>query len=121
MVSNAELTTARVDNYKKMEERRIVTKFGVVYETPAEKLKAIPEMVTTILHGIEGVRIDRVHFASYGDFALIYEVVYYVTNPDYNTYMDLQQQFNFALFDRFEAQGISFAYPTQTIYTKTVS
>lgn len=121
VVSNNELTTARVNNYKKMEERRIVVQFGVTYETPAAKLRQIPEMVTRIFDGLDGTRLDRVHFAKYGDFALIFEVVYYVTSPDYNTYMDIQQSFNFTLFDRFAEAGIDFAYPTQLVYTKAVT
>ncbi|MBU3982750.1 MAG: mechanosensitive ion channel [Proteobacteria bacterium] len=63
---------------------------------------------------------DRAHFFSYGDFALIFEIVYYVLGSDYNKYMDIQQEINFAIKERFEAEHIEFAYPTQTLYvTKT--
>lgn len=119
VISNAELTTARVQNFKKMQERRIVSQFGVTYETPQEKLKEIPGMVSRIFADVENARLDRVHFASFGDYALLFEVVYYVTSPDYNTFMDIQQEYNFKLLERFAEVGIDFAYPTQMIYTKT--
>ncbi|MCD6528607.1 mechanosensitive ion channel family protein, partial [bacterium] len=45
VISNKELTESRVHNYKKMEKRRITFAFGVVYETPTEKLKKIPIIV----------------------------------------------------------------------------
>jgi small-conductance mechanosensitive channel len=39
-----------------------------------------------------------------------------VLNRDYNIYMDIQQQINVALYERFDAEGIEFAYPTQTVF-----
>jgi small-conductance mechanosensitive channel len=47
--------------------------------------------------------------------------VYYVLSPDYNLYMDVQQGINLDLFRRFEEQGISFAFPTRTLYLNRVS
>jgi len=43
-------------------------------------------------------------------------VVYYVDTPDYNVYMDTQQQINLALAVKFKEEQIEFAYPTQTIF-----
>ncbi len=116
IISNKELTTARVHNYKRMQERRIVFSIGVTYETPTEKLKQIPEIIKNILASISSVRLDRVHFKSFADFALIFEIVYYVNTPDYAVYMDAQQEINLKIKDEFEARGIEMAYPTQTIY-----
>jgi len=121
VVSNAELTTARVQNFKKMDERRSVMQFGVTYETPQERLKEIPGVVERIFRALDSARLDRVHFASFGDSALIYEVVYYVESSDYTEFMDIQQTFNFDLMTRFAEMGVEFAYPTQTIYHKQVT
>ncbi len=120
VVSNNELTTARVQNFKKMSERRIVTQFGITYETPQEKVRSVPGVVRRIFEHLEGGRIDRVHFTTFGDFALIFEVVYHVESPNYVQYLNIQEQFNFELMERFAELGIDFAYPTQTIYSKTV-
>ena len=38
--------------------------------------------------------------------------------PDYTAYMDTQQAINFAINEKFEQEGIEFAYPTQTVYVK---
>lgn len=121
VISNAELTTARVQNFKKMNERRIVTQFGITYETEQEKVREVPGMVERIFEDLPGGRLDRVHFTTFGDSALIFEVVYYVESSDYAQYLNIQQAFNFDLMRRFAEVGIEFAYPTQTIYTKTVS
>ena len=120
VISNAELTAARVHNFKKMDERRIVTKFGITYETPQERVKEVPGIVERIFASIDGARLDRVHFTTFGDSALTFEVVYFVETADYTEYLDAQQRFNFDLMTRFAELGIDFAYPTQTIYTKAV-
>ncbi len=118
VISNRELTETRVHNYKKMKKRRVVFNFGVVYETSTEKLKKIPVLVKDIIDKIDVAQLDRVHFKAFGDFSLVFEVVYYIDSSDYNLYMDTQQEINLALKERFEKEGIVFAYPTQTIFVK---
>jgi len=43
-----------------------------------------------------------------------------VQSPDYNVYMDVQQSINLALMERFEEEGIEFAYPTQQLFVTSV-
>jgi len=114
--SNTDLTNSRVRNYKRMEKRRVVFKLGVTYQTPLEKLKAIPGMIEDVIKSVSDTLFDRAHFFSYGDFSLIFEVVYYVIGADYNKYMNIQQEINFAVKKEFEKNKIEFAYPTQTLY-----
>ena len=114
--ANNDLLKSRVRNYKRMLERRIVFGFRVVYQTPLEKLKTIKEIVTDIVKNEENARFDRVHFKEYGDSSLNFEVVYFVTNPDYTLYMDVQERINQEIYRRFEEEGIEFAYPTQTLF-----
>jgi len=121
VISNAELTTVRVQNFKKMQERRIIENFGITYETSQNLVQSVPSIVTRIFEALDGGRLDRVHFTSFGDSALIFEVVYYVESPDYTQYLNIQQAFNFALMKQFSELGINFAYPTQTIYSKNIS
>ena len=118
--SNTDLTSSRIKNYKRMQERRVVFSIGVIYQTPIEKVKALPQMIRRVVEEHENARFDRAHFKSFGDFALIYEVVLIVLRPDYNTYMDVQQSINFRLMEEFQKAEIEFAYPTQQLYvTKT--
>ena len=114
--SNHDLTNSRIHNYKKMERRRVVFKLGVIYQTTAEQLESIPKIVREIIESQQDVTFDRGHFATYGDFSLNFEFVYYVLGADYNKYMDTQQAINMKIYRTFEEKGIEFAYPTQTIF-----
>jgi small-conductance mechanosensitive channel len=114
--SNTDLLNSRIKNYKRMNERRVLFTFGVVYQTSHEKLQKIPGMLRAIIEAHDKTRFDRAHFKDYGDSSLNFEVVYYVLNSDYNMYMDIQQSINLAMFERFQSEGIDFAYPTRTLY-----
>lgn len=116
ILSNNDLLSSRTRNYKRMSERRGVIMIGVTYQTSAEQLAAIPGIINEIIDVEEQARFDRAHFASFGDFSLNFEVVYWVTDPAYDVYMDTNQSINLEIVKRFEAAGIEFAYPTQTIF-----
>ncbi|MDP4007035.1 MAG: mechanosensitive ion channel family protein [bacterium] len=118
VIPNKDLTGSRVNNYRKLEKRRVVFSFGVMYETKAEKLRAIPAIVKEVVDGIDLAELDRAHFKEFGDFSLNYEVVYYANTTQYNQYMDMQQEINLQVKERLEKEGIEFAYPTQTVYVK---
>jgi len=114
--SNTDLTDSRVRNYRLMERRRVLFRIGVAYQTSLSQLKEMPKIIERVIKNTKDTFFDRAHFFSYGDFSLIFEVVYFVLSPDYNKYMDIQQEINFALKEEFEKRSIEFAYPTQTLY-----
>jgi small-conductance mechanosensitive channel len=114
--SNTDLTDSRVRNYKLMEKRRVLFRIGVTYQTPLSQLKEIPKIIEHIIKKINDTSFDRAHFFSYGDFSLVFEIVYFVLSPDYNKYMDIQQEINLAISEEFEKRKIQFAYLTQTLY-----
>lgn len=115
---NSDLLRSRIRNFKRMQNRRIVFSIGVTYDTPYGKLRRIPGIIREVIEKQDDVRFDRAHFKEYGPYSLNFEVVYFVLNPDYNLYMDRQQAINLGIFERFEKEGIQFAYPTQTLYVR---
>lgn len=114
--ANSDLTTSRIKNYKRMQERRVVFTLGVVYQTSTEQLRQIPKIIEKIVKENGVTRFDRAHFQRFGDSALVFEVVYFVLSADYNTSMDVQQHINLRIMEEFQAAGIEFAYPTQQLY-----
>jgi small-conductance mechanosensitive channel len=114
--SNSDLLKSRVRNFGRMFQRRIAFSIGVTYQTPRAKLERIPTIIREAVEAQEKTRFDRSHFKAYGDFSINFETVYFVTVPDYNTYMDIQQAINLRIHERFEQEEIEFAYPTQTLF-----
>jgi small-conductance mechanosensitive channel len=114
--SNTDLVNSRVHNYKRMERRRVLFSLGVVYQTKPDALAEIPGIIKEIIESIPDTTFDRAHFTKYGDFSLIFEIVYYVHSPEFNVYMDKHQHINLTIYREFEKRGIEFAYPTQTLF-----
>jgi small-conductance mechanosensitive channel len=116
--SNSDLLNSRIRNFGRMYERRVPFTIGVTYQTPLAKLEIIPQIIRDAINAQNNTRMDRSNFKSHGDFALLFESVYYVKVPDYNEYMNIQEAINLYIHKRFEEEGIDFAYPTQTLYLK---
>ena len=116
IISNTDLLKQVVKNYKRMEERRIVFKFGVTYSTTPEQAEAIPEIVRRLVEDNDKLRFDRARLQGFGDSSLDYEVAYIVKEPGYNTYMDAQQTLNLQLMRELAALGVDFAFPTRTVF-----
>lgn len=115
IVSNGDLTNSRVRNYKRMSTRRVEFTIDVVYGTDAEHMRAIPKIIQEVIAQEELAVFDRAHFAKYGEWSLVFAVVYNVVSPDFNLYMDVQERINLGIYDRFNEEGIEFAFPTQAI------
>lgn len=112
---NTELLKNSIHNYKRMATRRIVFGFRVTYEASAAQLRQIPDIVRKAVEATGGARFDRAHFKEFGDSSLNFEAVFIVNSPDYNVYMDIQQQINLQLMQELEALGIQFAFPVRKI------
>ncbi|HRP57708.1 mechanosensitive ion channel family protein [Agriterribacter sp.] len=120
VMPNSELVKTVINNYKRLERRRVVFNLRVGYHTPVEKVRQIPSMINEIISSQENASFDRAHFQSFGEFSLDYEIVYYVNSPDYVLRMNTHQEICFAILDRFEKEKIKFALPTQTIFSARI-
>lgn len=116
VMPNAEMVKTVIHNYKRLMRRRVVFSLGVVYYTPAGKLKQIPEMVRDIITQHKDATFDRAHLKNFGDFSINYELVYYVESADFLVYMDTHHAICLGIFEKFEKEGIEFAFPTQTLF-----
>ncbi|MDF0729525.1 mechanosensitive ion channel family protein [Pseudomonas entomophila] len=115
VMANASMISSTIQNYKRLQERRIVFEFGLSYDTPTEAVKKAPGIVEEAIKAQELVRFDRAHLRGFGKEALEFECVYIVKDPGYNLYMDIQQAINFKLLERFSKIGAKFAVPVRAI------
>ncbi|HKH48099.1 MAG TPA: mechanosensitive ion channel family protein [Thermoanaerobaculia bacterium] len=106
---NGDLLQSRIRNHARMGDRRVVLSFGVTYDTPVEKVAAIPEMVRGLIEPLDQLRFDRSHFARLGASALEFEAVWFVLSTDYKLHMERQQQILLTLMRRLQEEGIELA------------
>ncbi|HUP91325.1 MAG TPA: mechanosensitive ion channel family protein [Solimonas sp.] len=97
IAGNADLLKTRLRNFKRMYERRVLFAFKLSLDTPVEKIEKVPALVRQIVEAQKKVRFERAHFQKFGDTSLDFEVVYWVLDPEYKAYMDIQQTINLGL------------------------
>lgn len=111
--ANTDLLKSRVQNFKRMQTRRASFVFGVEYSTPTEALARIPAIVEEAINREENARFVQCFLIKLGASSLDFEAVFNIASPDNAVYLGIQQRAFLKLLDRFRAENISFAFPTQ--------
>ena len=115
VIPNKELTGSRVQNFKKMKERRVSWIINVSHETSAEQCKMIPDIIKDVFKSFENIRVDYIVLKEIGVSSLIYETIFFYPSGDFNEYIAKQHIMNLRIKEDFEKAGIHFAIPTQNV------
>lgn len=113
IMSNAKLLSTTVANYATFERRRVVLGFGVTYETPPDKLEAVPGMVRAVVEAAPKASFDRCHLTALGASSLDFELVFFVEDPGLNAMMEARQAVILGILRALAAADIDIAYPVQ--------
>lgn len=116
IISNKELTSARVQNFRMLKKRRDTVSFGIVYGVTQKMLKEANKIAQTVVDKTDHAEFERCHMISFGGSSLDFELVYLIDTDDYLTFRNTRQSILMALYAQFAKAGIEFAYPTQTIF-----
>jgi len=122
-VPNSKIANDMVENIGRRPFIKRVANIGITYDTPTEKVEKAVQIIKDVLARTEEVNrapelVPRVYFTEFKDFYLNILVIYWVTPPNYWDFQVVNQQVNLAIMRAFEAEGIEFAFPTQTLYVK---
>lgn len=109
VIPNNDLMKSRIRNFTRMQRRRVEHRFNVPHDTPIKVLEAIPTWVTEGFEGFDKASLERVHLADCGDFAYVFEVVYFVEDADYTVYRDVHQTYLHHLLKRLAEENVSLA------------
>jgi small-conductance mechanosensitive channel len=115
-ISNSNLLKNLIHNYTRMQERRVVFGFRVPYGTSRHDLQAIVDGARAAITNQEQTRLDRGHFRAFGDSGFEFEFVYYVLDPGYTLYCDIQQRINVDIMAVLEGLGVDFAVPARRLH-----
>jgi small-conductance mechanosensitive channel len=117
VVSNAKLLEKQIHNYANLNHRRLMMKFGVVYQTPPDTLARIPEMVRALVEAHKKTKLIRCGLTGFGASSLDFELQFDVRSLDYEYVFATRHAICIEILRVFQEAGIDFAYPTQTSFT----
>jgi MscS family membrane protein len=89
---------------------------GLVYQTTADELKHAMVTLTDILESHPSVSEHQVRFMSFAASSLQLRFAFYLESPSIQDYLDTIHDVNMAIKERFDAEGLRFAYPTITVH-----
>jgi small-conductance mechanosensitive channel len=98
-----------------MERRRVAFTLGVHYATNPSTLREIPDMMKEVVETVDEVQFDRCLLVNLSGSSIDFEIVYFVLNRSYTTYLKKHQEVVLKIIDKLEEHEILIPYPTQTI------
>jgi len=115
VISNRELTSARVENFKDVPERRVAFTLKIEQTAPSKKLREIPRWIKDIISKEPRARFDNSFFKKIGDASYNFEIVYYILPSDYANFIDTQNEINLAILEKLEKEKIKVANITRPL------
>jgi small-conductance mechanosensitive channel len=115
ILSNADILKSRVRNFGRLTQQRILVAIRLGFDTPTEKLKALPQLLENIVREHPQAHFERCHLKTLGESSFQFELSYFVQQPAANPLLDLQQAVNFRIIDELRRLQLEFAYPAQLV------
>jgi small-conductance mechanosensitive channel len=117
VISNTNLLSKELRNLARNERRRILQPLGLVYRTKPATCDALPGELARLVNRVAECSFVRCTLDSFGTSSLDFLLVYDLGTEDQDAIATAKHAVNLAILRHFEAEGIAFAYPTQTTYT----
>ncbi len=119
-IPNSTIANSPVENVSREPSRRVKLDLGLTYDTRPEAMQRAMDILREIAaeHADLQAREPVIAFNAFGDFAMNILFQYYILAGADVT--ETQTRMNLAILERFNAEGLEFAFPTQTIYTQPV-
>jgi MscS family membrane protein len=117
-IPNKAVGNATITNIALRANIRTLMNIGITYDTPTEKLKRALQILEEIYRSHPMTLDVWISFNRFGDSALNIQVIHWWKSTDQKVYLAGMQQLNLRIKERFDQEGIDFAFPTQTLHVK---
>jgi small-conductance mechanosensitive channel len=117
VISNTNLLNKELHNMARLNRRRLILPFGIVYQTSPEMCARIPAIVKESVAQCDKCQFLRCGMTGFGDSSLDFTLEFDVKSEAWQKVFETRHQVLVAILKRFNEEGIEFAYPTQTSFT----
>ncbi|HVF83837.1 MAG TPA: mechanosensitive ion channel domain-containing protein [Sphingomicrobium sp.] len=117
IMANTKLLEREIRNLAAGDDRQETLRFGLVYHTPTEKLEQVPALARAAVEAQPGCSLVRCVLVAFGPSSLDHELIFLHEGLDADAMFAKRAAIIMALLKSFAAEGIQFAYPTQTTFT----
>lgn len=118
-VPNHKFTDSYLENVSIEPSRRVKMMLGLEYDTPRTAMEKGIQILKDIIVKHPSLEDDHyVVFESFGDFSLNMMMIYYIKKDE--DVLEVPSQVNLEILEKFNAEGLAFAFPTQTIFHQAI-
>lgn len=116
-IPNKTVAQEAINNFGRMPQRRVEQTIGVTYGSRLEQVEALLRDIRSLLKNTAEIHQEfiAVNFLNFGAFSLDIQIIYFAADPDLLKTFELRERINLAIMKLVAANGLSFAFPTQTI------
>lgn len=115
VIPNYKTADSNLTNITREPSRRIELNVGLTYSTTPEQMRQAMDILRNLPSSVAGIEDKvKVYFTSFGDFSLNITCWYYIKKD--SDLFETQSAVNLHVLDEFNAHGLDFAFPTQTLY-----
>ena len=121
-IPNSVVSNQVVENIGKRPYIRRILNVGLTYDTPPQRMARAVEIAREML-AARGAHFPadlpgRAYFTDYNSDNLNIMIIYWFSPPEWWDFLAFNHEFNMELLQRFNDEGLEFAFPTQTLYLK---
>ncbi|MCD4830921.1 MAG: mechanosensitive ion channel family protein [Anaerohalosphaeraceae bacterium] len=122
-VPNSVMTNEVIENISKRTAIRRTSNVTITYDSGFDKTQKAISIIKEILSQVPEInsnseKMPKVYFSDFNDCSLNIYMTYWVVPADYWAVQAINEKINFEILKRFDAEGIEFAFPTQTLHVK---
>ena len=115
VIPNYKTADSNLTNITREPSRRIELNVGLTYSTTPEQMRQAMDILRNLPSSVTGIEEKvKVYFTSFGDFSLNITCWYYIKKD--SDLFETQSAVNLQVLGEFNAHGLDFAFPTQTLY-----
>ena len=119
-IPNRVIADTELDNFSNRDYYRECFTFSLVYQTTPEQMEKALKIINEICADMSGIMVPgkppRFAFVECADFALKIQGYIWFKTTNFYTLQDYKNHINMAVLKRFNEEGLSFAYPTSTVF-----
>jgi MscS family membrane protein len=121
-IPNEKVVNSGLENIGKRPHIRWLTNITITYDTPPDRVKKAVSIIEEILDHHEGMHPDfppRVYFNGFNEWSLNIMVIAWYHPANYWDMQEWLQRTCLAILERFNDEGIDFAFPSRTLYLES--
>ena len=117
-IPNGQFSSSEIENYAHRDRFRFYHVFELRYETTPDQIRYLLVELRKILYAHPKVNPDpaRVRFTTLAAHSINIEIFAFIMVPEYNDFLEVQEDILLRMMDVVETSGSGFAFPSQTVY-----